>query len=112
MCALPVSANAREFERLRPGASKESAPALRISRRRSMKRTAPTAKGSHSESIIIYLSGPASGNQVTSISRTILDYTDKSDQPRISDVMAQVRAKQKSEPQKSGGENYTIDPVR
>lgn len=51
-----------------------------------------------SENIHVYLSAPSSGNQVTGISRS-LSYPAPGDQPRISELVGQLKAKFGSSPQ-------------
>lgn len=51
-----------------------------------------------SDSLSVYLSAPSSGHQVVAISRSITYFAD-ADQPRVSDLMAQLEAKYKTKPQ-------------
>jgi hypothetical protein len=52
----------------------------------------------NSESFTLVLSAPSSGHQVVSISRSIY-YNTESDQPRVSELLAQLQAKMKADPQ-------------
>lgn len=57
------------------------------------------------EYITVHFSGPSSGHQVVGMERFI-DYA-QVDQPRISDVLAQLKAKFKADPQVHFGTEYT-----
>lgn len=66
-------------------------------------------KRSITDKVAVFLSAPSSGQQVLGIDR-MLSYNSQEDQPRISEVVGQVRTKMKFEPQ-FNGLNETADYV-
>jgi hypothetical protein len=66
-----------------------------------------TTDRSTTEHITVHLSAPSSGNQVVGIERTIHYYSEP-DQPRFSEVLAQMKAKLKAEPQVYYGRSYVF----
>lgn len=63
-----------------------------------MTRELPTANGKMGETVSMNFSAPSSGHQVLGISRSIT-YYDQRDQPLISETLAQLKQKMKSDPQ-------------
>ncbi|MBX9865089.1 MAG: hypothetical protein K2Y42_20295 [Hyphomicrobium sp.] len=96
----PAKPAVREMERIFqmqvPGASQVMTAGFVASLR--LERRMPGAgKRTIEESITVYLSAPSSGNQVVAMER-FLHYSE-ADQPRISEVLAQLKAKFKADPQ-------------
>lgn len=102
---LPVPAGAQDplketrkvFRMGVPGASTVVAAAFvsKLTLTRQMKgSTASTTE----ETIEVYLSAPSSGQQVIAVRRYI-SYGAESDQPRVSEILAQLKTKMRSEPQ-------------
>jgi len=93
---VPVKETKSTFRFQAPGASK-IVTAGYVSQLRMERQTKGTGSRSIDETLDVFLSAPASGHQVIGIGRSLY-YYNESDQPRISELLAQVSAKLKGSP--------------
>lgn len=93
----PLKETRKVFRMGVPGASTVVAAAFvsKLSLTRRMKGSTASAT---EETIEVYLSAPSSGQQVMAV-RRFIGYNAESDQPRLSDMLAQLKTKMRSDPQ-------------
>lgn len=112
--ALPVPAGAQDpFKETRkvfrmgvPGASTIVAAAF-VSRLSLTRRMKGSTDSTTEEIIDVYLSAPPSGQQVVAVTRYI-GYGAESDQPRLSEMLTQLRTKMRSDPQAFPSSSGTV----
>lgn len=80
-----------------PGASTVVAAAF-VSKLALTRRMKGSTASTTEETIEVYLTAPSSGQQVVAV-RRFIGYNAESDQPRLSEILAQLRTKMRSEPQ-------------
>lgn len=93
----PLKEERKVFRMSVPGASTVVAAAY-VSKMTLERRVKGSGSGVTEETIEVYVTAPSSGQQVIGVTRYII-YGAESDQPRVSDVLAQLKAKMRSEPQ-------------
>lgn len=95
--APPIKEERRVFRMQAPGASNVVTASFiaKVTLTRDLK--GATARAIN-ETIQVYLSAPSSGHQVIGIER-YLAYNAEDDQPRVNDLLAQLKSKMQSEPQ-------------
>jgi len=111
---LPVPAGAQDplketrkvFRMGVPGASTVVAAAF-VSKLTLTRQMKGSTAGTTEETIEVYLSAPSSGQQVIGVRRYI-SYSAESDQPRLSEILAQLQTKMRSDPQAFPSSSGTV----
>jgi len=89
-----------------PGASTVVAAAF-VSKLALTRRMKGSTASTTEETIEVYLSAPSSGQQVIAV-RRFIGYNAESDQPRLSDILSQLKTKMRSDPQAFPSSSGTV----